>query len=154
MSDEDDWLDERKLKIVPAIRQALVLHQGPIFEFSLSMKADSRYVELDQIILDLTRNKNTLKKLTLRLTFIDTYPCSYKLPLSIFSFQQLTKLYFSHIAFEFNPTFSAFGSLTSLYVHHSNVSREVLLHLLSNCPLLKRLKLVSSCLKFYLLGLS
>ncbi|GJU43627.1 F-box/FBD/LRR-repeat protein-like protein [Tanacetum coccineum] len=59
----DDWSYEKR-KMVSAIRQVLILHRGPIFEFSVSMDSFTN-VELDQIIHDLARNKDTLKKLTL-----------------------------------------------------------------------------------------
>ncbi|GJX20734.1 F-box/FBD/LRR-repeat protein-like protein [Tanacetum coccineum] len=103
---DDDWSYEKR-KMVSAIRQVLFLHRGPIFEFSVSMDSFTN-VELDQIIHDLARNKDTLKKLTLHFCFRNG---------------------------------RAFGSLTSLYFHSCNVSSKAIFHLLSNCPLLKRLKL-------------
>nr|GEV91608.1 hypothetical protein [Tanacetum cinerariifolium] len=57
---DKDTFDKRN--IVAAIRQVLFLHRGPIFEFSVSMDSFTN-VELDQIIHDLARNKDTLKKL-------------------------------------------------------------------------------------------
>ncbi|GJY79236.1 F-box/FBD/LRR-repeat protein-like protein [Tanacetum coccineum] len=103
---DDDWSYEKR-KMVSAIRQVLFLHRGPIFEFSVSMDSFTN-VELDQIIHDLARNKDTLKKLTLHFCYRNG---------------------------------RAFGSLTSLYFHSCNVSSKAIFHLLSNCPLLKRLKL-------------
>ncbi|GKB12471.1 F-box/FBD/LRR-repeat protein-like protein [Tanacetum coccineum] len=116
----------RKCKVFYAIHQVLLLHQGPIHEFSLSMEADDTCVEIDQIILHLARYNNPIKKLTLRLSNLE--PCSsYNLPLSIFSLHQLTDLHYSNYTFNFDPTFSGFGSLTSLYFMSIDASTEAAL---------------------------
>nr|GEY36293.1 hypothetical protein [Tanacetum cinerariifolium] len=88
-------LSERKTmsdkgKFFYAIYQVLLLHQGPILEFTLSMHgANYGCVEIDQMITHLSR-KNTVTKLMLDLNN------SYRLPLSIFSLQQLTDLTLTH----------------------------------------------------------
>ncbi|GKA37863.1 F-box/FBD/LRR-repeat protein-like protein [Tanacetum coccineum] len=132
-----------------AIYQVLLLHQGPILEFDLSinskyllhkhpsipssMGSDSTCVEIDQIITHLARNNNIVKKFTLNLG----YHSSYIPPLSIFSLHQLTDLYIKSCNFDYDPTFSRFGSLTSLHLGTQSISKKALLHLLSNCPVLK-----------------
>ncbi|GJZ34976.1 general transcription and DNA repair factor IIH helicase subunit XPB1 [Tanacetum coccineum] len=130
----------RKCKLFYAIHQVLLLHQGPILEFSLSMiDADVTCVEIDQIITHLARNNNPVKKLAL---VSESRYFLYKFPLSTFSLHQLTDLNVKNCSFNLNPTFSGFGSLTRLYFESINVSKEALLHLLSSCPLLKSLELV------------
>ncbi|GJY23210.1 F-box/FBD/LRR-repeat protein-like protein [Tanacetum coccineum] len=86
-----DKLNQRKgmmqrCKLFYAIYQVLLMHKGPIHEFSLSMDADVACVEIDHIIFYLLSN-NTVKKLTLNI------PWDCKLPLSLFSLHHLTDLH-------------------------------------------------------------
>lgn len=129
----------RRCKVFYAIYQVLLLHQGPIHEFTLFMNADDTCIEIDQIIIHLARN-NTIKKLSLDFT----YPCSYKLPLCVFLLHQLTDLYLCNCDFDHQTTFNGFGSLTILHLVNVNMSTKTLLHLISNCPLLTDFSLVSS----------
>ncbi|XP_071709220.1 F-box/FBD/LRR-repeat protein At1g13570-like [Rutidosis leptorrhynchoides] len=63
---EDDMFDNSEEKSV------LLLHEGSILEFSLSMNADDNCIEIGQIITYLSR-KNTVKKLTLAFDGDSTY---------------------------------------------------------------------------------
>lgn len=57
----------RRCKLFNAIYQVLLMHKGPIKEFTLSIDADYSCVEIDHILRFLSR-KNTVKKLTLDFT--------------------------------------------------------------------------------------
>ncbi|GKF12584.1 F-box/FBD/LRR-repeat protein-like protein, partial [Tanacetum coccineum] len=134
-------LTERR-KFFYAICQVLVMHEVQLHEFSVSMFPDElcfiddECVEMDALIFHLSR-KNTVKKLT-----IDFGYDTYMLPFSIFSFHHLTDLSLVGCFFH-QPTFSGFGSLTSLSLDSVYISKQILLRLLSNCPMLKTLTLVT-----------
>ncbi|KAF5787906.1 putative F-box domain, FBD domain, leucine-rich repeat domain superfamily [Helianthus annuus] len=122
---------ERRRKPFNAIDQVLLMRQGPIHEFIFHSNRSCHFYELDQIIFHLSRN-HTVKKLTL---------ASYKLPLCAFSLHQLTDLDLCYVNFDHQPIFSGFGSLRSLSLIKVKISRKAFLHLLSNCPSLKRFNL-------------
>ncbi|KAL8267460.1 hypothetical protein R6Q59_004804 [Mikania micrantha] len=124
-------------KLFYAIHQVLLLRQGPIQEFALTMNAHRTYVEIDQIILHLSMN-HTLNKL--KLNFLDACSC-YELPSYFFSLHHLTDLYLDHCYFEHTRKFNGFSNLISLTLSRVRISKETLLHVLSNCPSLKRLSL-------------
>ncbi|KAI7728731.1 hypothetical protein M8C21_005305 [Ambrosia artemisiifolia] len=128
-----------RCKLFCAIHQVLLLRQGPIHEFRLAMDADDTCFEIDQIILYLSRN-HTLKKLTF--FFHDFRTSAYGLPLSFFSLDHLTDLDLEHCAFNHKPIFNGFISLATLSLTNVKFSKETLLHLLSNCPSLKILRLM------------
>lgn len=125
----------RRFKLFSAIFQVLLVHQGPILDFTLSVDADETCVEIDQIISYLSR-KNTVKKLTLKLSL------EYKLPLSLFSLHQLTDLSLVYCEIDHEPSFNGFANLTSLHMDHVNINKQTLLHLVSSCPLLKSFHLI------------
>ncbi|XP_071734073.1 F-box/FBD/LRR-repeat protein At1g13570-like [Rutidosis leptorrhynchoides] len=128
----------KRCKIFNAVYQVLLMHEGPIHEFTLSMWADNSCVEIDHMLYHLSR-KNTLKKLTLDIC------CGYKLPLSLFSLSHLTDLSISSCALDHQPTFKGFDSLTYLFLQEIHTTEKTLMHLLSNCPSLKHLNLGSNC---------
>ncbi|GJX19733.1 F-box/FBD/LRR-repeat protein-like protein [Tanacetum coccineum] len=128
----------KRCKLFYAIYQVLLMHEGPIHEFTLSMTADNSCVEIDHILHHLSKKK-TIKKLTLDISW------GYKLPLSLFSMHQLTDLYLSSCVLDYQPKFDGFGRLTSLCVQELDATEKSLMHLLSKCPLLKNLGLYSSC---------
>nr|GFA38746.1 hypothetical protein [Tanacetum cinerariifolium] len=122
-------------KLIYALGQVLLMHDGPIDEFSLSLHLFGHFIEIDHIITHLSRI-TSIKKLTL-----DFQYAGYKLPSSVFSFSQLTHLcliggYFDHL-----PTFNEFASLTSLSLQGGSISAITLQRLLSRCPLVKTLRL-------------
>ncbi|XP_071720857.1 F-box/FBD/LRR-repeat protein At1g13570-like isoform X2 [Rutidosis leptorrhynchoides] len=127
-SEAINMIHERKH--IDAIKQCMLLHQGPLLEFSLL--ALTHNVELDQLINHLSR-KNTLQILSLDVIN------AYRLPLSIFSMQQLTKLGLRNCSIYYHPKVGGFKNLTSLYLHDVRISTKTLLHILSSCPLLKRI---------------
>ncbi|KAM0045026.1 putative FBD domain, leucine-rich repeat domain superfamily, F-box-like domain superfamily [Helianthus debilis subsp. tardiflorus] len=54
----------KKSKFIDAIYQVLLIHEGPIHEFTLDMQVDDSGVEIDHILLHLSKKK-TLKMLNL-----------------------------------------------------------------------------------------
>ncbi|XP_035831406.1 F-box/FBD/LRR-repeat protein At1g13570-like isoform X2 [Helianthus annuus] len=124
----------KRCKFFYAICQVLLKHQGPIHEFTLSMRANGSCVEIDHILLNLAR-RNTVKKLKLDLNG------EYKLPVSLFSLHRLTDLQLKDCYLACDPSFNGFGSLTVLYPEGLIIDENRLLRLLSSCPLLKRLTL-------------
>ncbi|XP_035834657.1 F-box/FBD/LRR-repeat protein At1g13570 isoform X2 [Helianthus annuus] len=129
-------MDER-CKLFNAIHQVLLMRQGPIHEFTFHSNKSYRFYELDQIIFHLSRN-HTVKKLTLALD----YMYSYKLPLCAFSMHQLKDLDLHYVVIDHQPIVSVFGSLRSLSLIKVKISTKALLHILSNCPSLKRFTLL------------
>ncbi|KAJ0531250.1 putative leucine-rich repeat domain superfamily [Helianthus annuus] len=57
---------------------------------------------------------------------------------------ELTDLYLRYVDIDHQPIFSGFGSLRSLSLYYVKISTKALLHLLSNCPSLKRFTLLGS----------
>ncbi|MFS8006057.1 putative leucine-rich repeat domain superfamily, F-box-like domain superfamily [Helianthus anomalus] len=121
-----------------AIYQVLLMHEGPIHEFTLSMGVDTSCVEIDQILRHLSK-KNTLKML--KLSFCAGGDVGYKLPISLFSLHQLTSLYLSGCALYQQRSFNEFGYLTTLHLEGVWMYEKMLLRLLSSCPFLKSLTL-------------
>ncbi|KAF5797427.1 putative F-box domain, FBD domain, F-box-like domain superfamily protein [Helianthus annuus] len=126
----------RRCKLFYAIYQVVIMHQGPIHEFTLSMRADDSCIEIDHILIHLSR-KNTVK--ILKLDFIG----KYKLPVSFFSLHQLMDLYLNDCAIDHQPSFNGFGGLTTLHLQEIHICVKELMRLLSSCPLLKRLAILS-----------
>ncbi|XP_076916884.1 F-box/FBD/LRR-repeat protein At1g13570-like [Bidens hawaiensis] len=124
---------EIRCKLLYAIHQVLLLRQGPIHEFTLIMDAHQTCFEIDRIILHLSRN-HTVKKLAFYFYDVDN---AYGLPLSFFSLRHLTDLDLECCYINHKPIFNGFDSLTSLSLSDIRISKETLLHLLSNCPSLK-----------------
>ncbi|KAI7728726.1 hypothetical protein M8C21_005300 [Ambrosia artemisiifolia] len=123
-------------KLFYAIYQVLLLRQGPIQEFNLTIRRHGTCFEIGQIILHLSRN-HTVLRLTLDLN-------NLLLPLSLFSMQQLTDLSLKSCAINRIPVFNGFGSLTSISLEFVYISIECLKHLLRVCPSLKSLKLITT----------
>ncbi|GJV96477.1 F-box/FBD/LRR-repeat protein-like protein isoform X1 [Tanacetum coccineum] len=67
----------------------------------------------------------------------------YELPRSIFLLRHLTDLHIENCTLDIIvPTLDGFGSLTSLFLRSGRFLEKPLLHLLANCPLLKKLELL------------
>ncbi|XP_071695476.1 F-box/FBD/LRR-repeat protein At1g13570-like [Rutidosis leptorrhynchoides] len=116
------------------VYQILLQHQGPIMEFSICIREDDTYVEVDQVMLYLSR-MNTVKKL--RLSNFS------RIPLDVFSMQQLTDLYLHECYNLCLPeTFNSLCSVTTLTIDDVITHKPTLLHLISKCPLLKTLNLL------------
>ncbi|KAI3727088.1 hypothetical protein L1987_66897 [Smallanthus sonchifolius] len=128
----------KRRKLFYAIYQVLLMHEGPILEFTLSMRVDGSCFEIDNIILHLSK-KNTVKILKLDFLY-DGYE-GYTLPISLFSLHQLTDMHLRDCALFHERSFNEFGCLTTLHLESVYTYETTLLRLLSNCPLLKRFTL-------------
>ncbi|XP_071736694.1 F-box/FBD/LRR-repeat protein At1g13570-like isoform X2 [Rutidosis leptorrhynchoides] len=122
-----------RCKFLYAISQVLLIHEGPIHEFTISLLTSGISDEIHNIIHHLS-SKFSVKKLTLNLTL-------YTPPSSLFSLRQLTYLYLSGCELDDQPSFIEFGSLTSLFLVDVSIRENGLVHLLSHCPRLKVLEL-------------
>lgn len=126
-----------KCKLTHVIYPILLLHRGPILEFSLCISQLSSCYQIDQIILYLSKN-STVKKFTLCIGVGD----DHKLLPAFFMLQQLTSLMLQNCAFQPPSTFCGFSRLTSLYFHNVSITCKLLLRFIANCPLLKSFTLI------------
>ncbi|MFS8021655.1 putative F-box domain, FBD domain, F-box-like domain superfamily protein [Helianthus anomalus] len=124
-------------KLLYIVYPILLLHQGPILEFSLCISQLISCCEIDQIILHLSRIA-TLKKLTLCIESGD----DHKLLPAFFNLQQLTVLKLQKCVFQPPVTFKGFSRLVSLSFNNVSITAEVFLRFISNCPRLKDLTLI------------
>ncbi|KAI3719917.1 hypothetical protein L6452_20823 [Arctium lappa] len=124
-------------KLTHVIYPILLLHRGPILEFSLCISQLSSCYQIDQIILYLSKN-STVKDFTLCIGVGD----NHKLLPSFFMLQQLTCLKLQNCAFQPPSTFCGFSRLTSLYFHNVGITCKVLLRFIVNCPLIKSFSLI------------
>ncbi|CAH1416824.1 unnamed protein product [Lactuca virosa] len=137
----------KKYKFVNAIFHVLLLHNGPILEFSISINIDTEiYDEIDQIILHLSKSKK-IKKFIFKSWSNDNIELFFfkrhKLPSVFFSLQGLEHIHLTHCVIELPLTSDGFIMLRSLCLCDVNITKKTLLQLLTNCPLL---------LKFILIG--
>ncbi|KAJ0436005.1 putative F-box domain, FBD domain, leucine-rich repeat domain superfamily [Helianthus annuus] len=124
-------------KLLYIVYPILLLHQGPILEFSLCIPQLISCCEIDQIILHLSRIA-TLKKLTLCIESGD----DHKLLPAFFNLQKLTVLKLQKCAFQPPVTFIGFRRLVRLSFNNVSITAEVFLRFISNCPKLKDLTLI------------
>ncbi|XP_076953622.1 F-box/FBD/LRR-repeat protein At1g13570-like [Bidens hawaiensis] len=126
-----------RFKLLYIVYPILLLHQGPILEFSLCMSQLNRSCEIDQIILRLSRNP-TVKKLTLCIG--SGY--DHKLLPAFFKLQQLTVLKLQKFAFQPPVTFKGFSRLVSLSFKNVSITAKDFLWFISSCPQLNDLTLI------------
>ncbi|XP_023748271.1 F-box/FBD/LRR-repeat protein At1g13570 [Lactuca sativa] len=136
----------RKYKFVTAIFHVLMLHNGPILEFSISINPDTKIVdEIDQIILYLSQSKN-IKKFTFKIWSNDIMGLfifeDYKLPSVFFSLQGLEHIHLTRCVIELPLTFNGFIMLRSLNLCDVNITGKTLQQLLTNCPILEEFILI------------
>ncbi|CAH1416826.1 unnamed protein product [Lactuca virosa] len=131
----------KKYKFVNAIFHVLLLHNGPLLEFSISINTDTKIVdEIDQIIFHLSKSKNIKKfifKFWSKYDFRLQYVKRYKLPSVFFSLQGLEQLHLAHCVIELPLTFDGFITLRSLELCNVNITVKTLQQLLTNCPILE-----------------
>ncbi|KAJ0639573.1 putative F-box domain, leucine-rich repeat domain superfamily, F-box-like domain superfamily [Helianthus annuus] len=126
------------------LHQVLLLRQGPIHELTLSMEGyweDDDLFEFEQIILHLSRN-HIVRKLELDASELESL--GYKLPISVFALHHLKELDLFSFTIELPSIFNGFGSLVKLNLTDVKLSTKTLRRLLSNCPSLESLHLVST----------
>ncbi|XP_052209116.1 F-box/FBD/LRR-repeat protein At1g13570-like [Diospyros lotus] len=123
-------------EFVLTICQVLLLHRGPILKFKLQLSALENCSAVDQLIPLVSING--VRDLTLDIMSDEPY----ELPSSLFSCVQLEHLELHDCLFVPPPRFNGFSKLHSLELHEVIITSEVFSGLISNCPLLKELKLV------------
>ncbi|XP_052209023.1 F-box/FBD/LRR-repeat protein At1g13570-like [Diospyros lotus] len=130
-----------KDKLMMTIYQVLLLHQGPILKFKLSLSKLESCAEIDQLLLSISNNG--IQELILNIW----RGGPYKLPSSIFSYLQLKHLKLHDCLFNPPPTFKGFSKLLILELEYVSITSEVFSSLISTCPLLEELNLVicTSC---------
>ncbi|GJX82362.1 F-box/FBD/LRR-repeat protein-like protein [Tanacetum coccineum] len=109
-----------KHKLDDAIFHVLLLHKGPLVDFTLSTELEM-VSEIDRAILYLSRS-NTLKYYNLE----NCSPKSYKFPSSFFSLQQIEHIDVSYCDFEPPLTFSGFSKLRSLRFSDVEITPKML----------------------------
>uniref|UniRef100_A0A251RUW4 Putative F-box domain, FBD domain, Leucine-rich repeat domain, L domain-like protein n=1 Tax=Helianthus annuus TaxID=4232 RepID=A0A251RUW4_HELAN len=124
-------------KLLYIVYPILLLHQGPILEFSLCISQLISCCEIDQIILHLSRIAS-LKKLTLCIESGD----DHKLLPAFFNLQKLTVLKLQKCVFQPPVTFKGFSRLVRLSFNNVSITAEVFLRFISNCPKLKDFTLI------------
>lgn len=126
-----------KNKLVNIIDHVLLLHAGPINKFKLSHRDFVGVADIDRWILYLSRG--SVKELILE---IWKGP-RYKLPSSLYCFQNLTHLEIFNCLLNPPSTFGGFRTLRSLDLQHVTLTQDVFERLISSCPLLERLTLMN-----------
>ncbi|KAK1425583.1 hypothetical protein QVD17_20937 [Tagetes erecta] len=119
------------------VLHVLLLHQGPVLDFSLCVTQLPSCYEIDQIILHLAI-KTTVEKFKLSMGLY----ISHKLPKSLFSLKKLTHLNLKNCVVELPSTVFRFERLTSLSFHNVKISTKMLISLLSCCPILNSFILI------------
>ncbi|KAJ0445110.1 putative F-box domain, leucine-rich repeat domain superfamily, F-box-like domain superfamily [Helianthus annuus] len=128
-----------KCKVVHAIYTVLLLHRGPVLEFSLCVSQLPSCCEIDQIILHLTNN-TTVEKFNLVIGL--GHSSAYKLPSSFFSLKRLTHINLKNCVVQLQSTSFRFERLTSLCFHNVSITNKMLICFISCCPILKSLTLI------------
>lgn len=131
---ENQTQTEYDSKLVKIVDQVLLLHRGPIHKFKLSTDLE-RCTDIDRWILFLSRNG-------IREFIVDKWRGQmYKVPSCLFSCQEITHLELYKCTLIPPASFRGFSSLTSLDLQVVVFSNDGLESLISNCPLLNKLKL-------------
>ncbi|XP_071735695.1 F-box/FBD/LRR-repeat protein At1g13570-like [Rutidosis leptorrhynchoides] len=126
-----------KYRLVDVIFHVLLMQNCPTFiMFKLDINKLGMRTEFDQMILYLYRRTN-VKDL-----IIDTLSLFYTLPSSFFLLQGLESLRLKYCEFKPPVTFNGFNKLKKMHINNVQVSAQVLLHFLSNCPLLEDVVLI------------
>ncbi|KAK9116281.1 hypothetical protein Sjap_015228 [Stephania japonica] len=122
-------------KAIKFIHRVLLLHNGPILKFKLSIGCLQSCSDIDQWILYLSRKD--IKEFTLRLDDSKWY----KVPSCLFSFQQLTHLELLRCELQPPPSFKGFSNLKYLTLQQSFSENDIIEGLISSCPLLQHFTL-------------
>ncbi|OVA12766.1 F-box domain [Macleaya cordata] len=144
-------------KLVSFIDRVLILHKGPLTNFTYYFLWSHNSLNLNQWIIHLANKE--IKELIINSFCINE---SITMPSYLYSCLNLTHLeLFNCTLREPPPNFVGFKSLKSLILHHPDIKSPSFDRLLSSCPVLERLKIVSlmplylySCLNLTHLELS
>ncbi|KAJ6818122.1 F-box/FBD/LRR-repeat protein-like [Iris pallida] len=131
---EDQQQKDYDNKIARIIDQVLLLHQGTINRFKLSVDLTS-YPDIDRWIRYLSRHG--VAELILEI-WKDS---PYRLPSSFFSWKGITNLKLYRCIFHPPSSFNGFNRLTVLDLQEVTSTDEELGRLLSLCPSLRKLRL-------------
>ncbi|KAG5521258.1 hypothetical protein RHGRI_033719 [Rhododendron griersonianum] len=126
-------------KLMMTIYKVLLLHQGPLLKFTLSLADLKSCPEIDPLIFFVSKTGIREFKLHIRKGEVEPY----KLPSTLFSCLQLEHLNLRSCVFKPPPGFKAFTGLLSLALYEVSITGDVLSSLISNCPLLESLTLRS-----------
>jgi len=124
-------------KIVNVVDHVLLLHPGPIHKFKLSHRDLQGVNDIDRWILVLSRG--SISELVLEIW----KGHRYKLPSSVYSCGKLVHLELFNCLLKPPTTVYGFRSLKSLDLQHITMEQDVFEHLISRCPLLERLTLIT-----------
>ncbi|XP_030513949.1 F-box/FBD/LRR-repeat protein At1g13570-like [Rhodamnia argentea] len=122
--------------LVKIIDEVLLLHTGTIQKFMLSHKRFYATSNIDHWILHLSRV--SVKEIVLHI-WKGNY---YKIPTTLFNFQDLTHLELLRCVVKIPSTFEGWKNLKTLYLSQVKLSPDELEALISRCPLLKNLSLL------------
>ncbi|RWR81289.1 F-box/FBD/LRR-repeat protein [Cinnamomum micranthum f. kanehirae] len=144
---EEDCLmkDESKPDHVNDVDQVLSHHVGPICKFSCLcyVPTGSHFDRWIDIL-----SMNGIKKLILEMMLFEEY---YDVSPSVFNCQQLCHLELIYCILEVPPTFKGFHNLSVLVLTEVSISAEAIAFLISKCPLLETLKLLTkTCPAFHI----
>ncbi|XP_073046021.1 F-box/FBD/LRR-repeat protein At1g13570-like isoform X2 [Primulina eburnea] len=126
-----------KNKLVSIVDHVLLLHNGPIHKFKLSHRDLQGVSDIDKWILFLSRG--SVKEFILEIW----KGHRYKLPSSIYTFQNLVHLELFNCLLLPPFSFIGFKSLKSLDLQHITMDQSAFEYMISSCPLLERLTLMN-----------
>ncbi|XP_058193475.1 F-box/FBD/LRR-repeat protein At1g13570-like isoform X2 [Rhododendron vialii] len=131
-------------KHIMTILGVLLLHQGPILKFTLSLAAVESCPELDLVVSFVLNNG--IQEFTLHIQ--NGGP--YRLPSTLFLCLQIEHLDLVSCVYKPPLAFKGFTRLLSLVFNEVVIPGDVLSSLISSCPLLERLTVISSTIVDYL----
>ncbi|XP_045819033.1 F-box/FBD/LRR-repeat protein At1g13570-like [Trifolium pratense] len=133
-SDQEDFVDH-KPNISRFITEVLLLHNGPIYKFTLFMHRhfNIKIEFLVKWILFLSR------KGVKHIQLVNNTYHSYRMPSHLFSCQELTHVRIRHFNMSVPPNFRGFKSLLHLHLEQIKFELGALESLISGCPLLEEL---------------
>ncbi|GAB2224886.1 hypothetical protein Droror1_Dr00005664 [Drosera rotundifolia] len=123
-------------KLVSIIDQVLLLHTGSLVWFKLSLKEVDTATDVDRWIHHVCRK--SLKALVLEMWPVP----QYKIPFSLYRYQDLTYLELFNCTMMPPPSFGGFKTLNSLTLEEVTIAQDALDNLISCCPLLECLSLI------------
>ncbi|KAL2531544.1 F-box/fbd/LRR-repeat protein [Abeliophyllum distichum] len=129
---ERNWKSAR-IKFTSILYQVLLFHRGPITKFALTIPELRSCSEIDHLIYFLS--KNDVKEFTFKIQK------GHKLSSLLFMCLQLKHLSLSSCLIYPPPSFKGFNRLIMLELDDVTIEAEVLIKLISSCPLLEQLVL-------------
>ncbi|GAU33221.1 hypothetical protein TSUD_144820 [Trifolium subterraneum] len=136
-------LDNHDLEILRIISDVLLLHDGPIYKFSLETSPLSNLITTEypnKWILFLSKRDIKLKDL--QILDYDRIDNIIKMPSHIFSCEELTRFRCSGFNLSVPPNFCGLKKLVDLCLEHNTYEFGALENLVSGCPLLEKLSII------------